>query len=78
MLGLVWPVLLSSMMTFTIYLPLVGRIDASRARYATVIFLVFALLISTMCESCPSSGLAYLGLGLVICGNVIIVRACAE
>ena len=75
MLGLVWLALVSSVMTFAAYLSLIGRIGASRAGYATVIFPVFALLISTMFESYAWSSLAFLGLALVICGNVIMVRA---
>ena len=75
MLGLVWLALVSSVMTFAAYLSLIGRIGASRAGYATVIFPVFALLISTVFESYSWNVLALVGLGLVICGNVIMVRA---
>jgi len=74
-LGLVWLALVSSVMTFAAYLSLIGRIGPSRAGYATVIFPVFALLISTVLESYTWSGLAFIGLGLVICGNVIMLRA---
>ena len=74
-LGLVWLAVVSSVMTFAAYLALIGRIGASRAGYATVIFPVFALLISTMFESFTWSGLAFFGLALVICGNVIMLRA---
>ena len=73
--GLVWLALMSSVMTFAAYLSLIGRIGPSRAGYATVIFPVFALLISTVFESYTWSGLAFIGLGLVICGNVIMLRA---
>ena len=48
LLGLFWLALVSSVMTFAAYLSLIGRIGVSRAGYATVIFPVFALLISTM------------------------------
>ena len=74
-LGLVWLALVSSVMTFAAYLSLIGRIGPSRAGYATVIFPVFALLISTVFESYTWSRLAFIGLGLVICGNVIMLRA---
>ena len=74
-LGLVWLALVSSVMTFAAYLSLIGRIGPSRAGYATVIFPVFALLISTVFESYAWSSLAFIGLGLVICGNVIMLRA---
>ena len=75
LLGLVWLALVSSVMTFASYLWLVGRIGPSRAGYATVVFPVFALLISTFFESYTWSNLAFIGLGLVICGNVIMLRA---
>ena len=74
-LGLVWLALVSSVMTFAAYLSLIGRIGPSRAGYATVIFPVFALLISTVFESYTWSSMAFVGLGLVICGNVIMLRA---
>ena len=74
-LGLVWLALVSSVMTFAAYLSLIGRIGPNRAGYATVIFPVFALLISTIFESYTWSSLAFIGLGLVICGNVIMLRA---
>ena len=74
-LGLVWLALVSSVMTFAAYLSLIGRIGPSRAGYATVIFPVFALLISTVFESFTWSSIAFIGLGLVICGNVIMLRA---
>ena len=74
-LGLVWLALVSSVMTFAAYLSLIGRIGPSRAGYATVMFPVFALLISTVYESYTWSSLAFIGLGLVICGNMIMLRA---
>ena len=74
-LGLVWLALVSSVMTFAAYLSLIGRIGPSRAGYATVMFPVFALLISTVFESYTWSSLAFIGLGLVIFGNVIMLRA---
>ena len=73
--GLLWLALVSSVMTFAAYLSLLGRIGASRAGYATVIFPVFALLISTIFESYVWSGLAFTGLVLVILGNLIMIRA---
>ena len=74
-LGLVWLALVSSVMTFAAYLSLIGRIGPSRAGYATIIFPVFALLISTVFEYYTWSSLAFIGLGLVIIGNVIMLRA---
>jgi drug/metabolite transporter (DMT)-like permease len=62
-------------MTFVAYLMLIGRIGVSRAGYATVIFPVFALLISTILESYVWSAMAFTGLGLVIFGNIIMLKS---
>jgi drug/metabolite transporter (DMT)-like permease len=69
-----WLAIVSSVMTFAAYLSLIGRIGASRTGYATVVFPVFALLISTVFESYVWSPMAFLGLVLVICGNIVMLR----
>ena len=48
--SLVWLTIVSTVLTFSCYLMLIGRIGASRAGYATVAFSVFALLLSTSFE----------------------------
>ena len=45
--SLLWLTIVSTVLTFSCYLMLIGRIGASRAGYATVVFPVFALLLST-------------------------------
>ncbi|MDA7599124.1 DMT family transporter [Alphaproteobacteria bacterium] len=72
--GLIWLVVISSVLTFTSYLMLLGRIGAGKAGYATVVFPVFALLLSTMFESYTWSSFAFVGMALVVAGNVIMVR----
>ncbi len=74
-LGLVWLAVVSSVMTFAAYLSLIGRIGTSRAGYATVIFPVFALLVSTVFESYVWSVMGFIGLGLVIFGNIVMLKA---
>ena len=73
--SLVWLILISSVMTFACYLSLVGRIGPGRAAYATVVFPVFALLISARYEGYVWSVAALSGLALVIVGNLIMIRA---
>ncbi len=57
---------------FTAYLMLVGRIGADRAAYATVMFPAVALTVSTLYEGYQWTPLAALGFALVICGNLVI------
>lgn len=72
--SLAWLILISSIIAFTAYLTLLGRIGPAKAGYATVIFPVFALAISTVFENYQWGLLAVLGLALVILGNVLILR----
>jgi len=53
---------------------LVGRIGPGRAGYATVVFPVFALLISSVMESYDWSLMALAGIALVAGGNIIMAR----
>ena len=71
--SLAWLILVSSVMTFACYLSLVGRIGPGRAAYATVVFPIFALLISARYEGYEWSVAALAGLGLVIIGNLIMI-----
>ncbi|MGB1330060.1 MAG: DMT family transporter [Candidatus Puniceispirillaceae bacterium] len=73
--SLMWLTIISSVLTFSCYLMLIGKIGASRAGYATVIFPVFALLISTGFENYHWTLLGIAGLGLVVAGNIIMIRA---
>ncbi|WP_458576322.1 EamA family transporter [Aliamphritea spongicola] len=57
---------------FTAYLMLVGRIGPDSAAYATVMFPVVALTISSLYEGYNWSPAAIGGLLLVISGNIII------
>ncbi|MEM8838581.1 MAG: EamA family transporter, partial [Pseudomonadota bacterium] len=48
--SLIWLTLTSSVLALAVYTTLISRIGAARTGYATVIFPVFALLISTVLE----------------------------
>jgi len=52
-----------------------GRIGADRAAYATVLFPVVALAISTVFEGYRWTGPALAGTGLILIGNFIVLRA---
>lgn len=71
--SLLWLALLSSVVAFFAYLTLLGRIGSGRAGYSTVLFPVFALLISTFAEGYHWTAFAISGLGLVMIGNVIVL-----
>ena len=72
--GLIWLGVLSSVLTFACYLTLVGRIGGGKAGYATVMFLVFDLLISTMFEKYQWRVLPFAGICLVVAGNILFLR----
>ncbi len=74
----IWLVSISSVLAFTSYLTLIGRFGPGRAGYATVIFLVIALLISTIFEGYVWSPLSFVRLVLVMAGNVMMIRAATE
>lgn len=71
--SLLWLALVSSVIAFLAYLTLLGRIGSGRAGFATVLFPVFALAISTVAEGYHWTGLAIAGLVLVLLGNVIVL-----
>ncbi|HYS64627.1 MAG TPA: EamA family transporter, partial [Paraburkholderia sp.] len=60
-----------SVIGFTAYLMLVGRIGPERAAYSTVLFPIVALAASTVFEGYQWSALAVVGLLLVVAGNLV-------
>jgi len=63
-----------SVIGFTAYLTLVGRLGPERAAYCTVLFPVVALNISAFAEGYQWTAPALLGLVLVMAGNVLVFR----
>jgi drug/metabolite transporter (DMT)-like permease len=61
-----------SVIGFTAYLTLVGRLGADKAAYCTVLFPVVALNVSAWMEGYTWTGGALLGLALVLAGNVVV------
>ncbi len=72
--SLLWLAIVSSVAAFWAYLTLLGRIGAARAGYATVMFPVFALAISTVFEDYHWTLPAIVGLGSVLAGNLFVLR----
>lgn len=60
-----------SVIGFTAYLLLVGRLGPDKAAYCTVLFPVVALSISTVFEGYRWSALAFVGLAFVLAGNLL-------
>lgn len=63
-----------SVIGFTAYLTLVGRLGPERAAYSTVLFPVVALNVSAWAEGYRWTAPALIGLLLVMAGNVLVFR----
>jgi drug/metabolite transporter (DMT)-like permease len=73
--SLVFLALSASVLAFYAYLTLLGRIGAGRAGYATVMFPVVALAISTAYEGYQWTPLAMAGAALALAGNLLVLGA---
>ena len=69
--SLLYLAILGSVVAFTAYLLLVGRIGPDRAAYSTVLFPVVALTVSTVFEGYQWTAPAFAVLLLVLCGNLL-------
>jgi drug/metabolite transporter (DMT)-like permease len=72
-LSIIYLALFGSVLAFGSYLTLLGRIGPEKAAYATVLFPLVALGISTLFEGYQWSVLAASGVALVVMGNVLII-----
>ncbi|MGL4727967.1 MAG: DMT family transporter, partial [Bosea sp. (in: a-proteobacteria)] len=72
--SLVFLALSASVIAFYAYLTLLGRIGAGRAGYATVMFPVIALAISTVFEGYVWTAPAIAGAVLALAGNWLVLR----
>jgi len=73
LLSLGYLAIFASIIAFGCYLTLLGRIGAERAAYATLLFPVVALGISTLFEGYVWSFTSLIGLSLVLLGNFIVL-----
>jgi drug/metabolite transporter (DMT)-like permease len=73
LVGLFYLALCGSVLAFGAYLTLLGRIGADRAAYATVLFPLVALAISTVVEDYAWTPTALAGVALVLAGNLLVL-----
>lgn len=71
--SLLYLALFATVIAFWTYLTLVGRIGPDRASYASVLFPVVALTLSTLFEGFHWTGPAFAGVLLVLAGNVLVL-----
>lgn len=72
--SLVYLSLFGSVIAFTCYLTLIGRIGADRAAYASMLFPLVALVLSAVFEGYRWSGISLLGTLLIVGGNFMVIR----
>ena len=73
--SLLYLAVFGSVLAFGAYLTLLGRIGADRAAYATVLFPLVALTISTVFEGYRWSAPAMAGTVLILVGNGLVLKA---
>lgn len=66
--------ILGSVVAFTAYLTLIGRIGASRAGYVILVAPIIALTLSTIFEDYSWSMLGIVGVFLILSGNALVLR----
>jgi drug/metabolite transporter (DMT)-like permease len=72
--SLIYLALFGSVIAFSTYLTLLGRIGADRAAYVTVMFPLVALVLSAIFEGLQLNVWQFVGVALILLGNVIVVR----
>ena len=72
--SLLYLALFGSVIAFGCYLTLVGNIGADRAAYATLLFPIVALLISTVWEGYLWTLSSTVGVGLILLGNLWMLK----
>ena len=72
--SLVFLSVFASIFAFWSYLTLLGRVGVERAAYATLIFPLVALVISTIFEDYQWSAYAGIGIVLILGGNLLILK----
>lgn len=70
--ALVYLSVIGSVVGFTTYLLLVQNVGSAKAGYATVVFPLIALLLSTLFEGYEWTGTAFIGVALIVMGNFVM------
>lgn len=71
--SMIYLAIFGSILAFMAYLTLLGRIGADKAAYATLLFPIIALGLSTLFEGYHWTVLALLGIVLVLVGNFLVL-----
>ena len=71
--SLVYLAVFGSVIAFSSYLTLVGRIGADRAAFTSILFPIVALFISTAFEKYRLTLLSALGITCILTGNVLVL-----
>lgn len=66
--------ILGSVVAFYTYLTLVGQIGAPRASYVSIFYSMVALLLSTLLEGLVWTQIMFLGVAMILLGNVFVLR----
>ncbi len=72
--SLVYLTVFGSIIAFSAYLTLLGRIGAHKAGYVSIMFPVVALLLSTLFEGLSLNATIIAGFTLVLAGNALVLR----
>jgi drug/metabolite transporter (DMT)-like permease len=72
--SLVYLTIFGSIIAFSSYLTLLGRIGADKSGYVALVIPVFALVLSTIFENYRWSTFALLGVSFILLGNVLVLR----
>jgi drug/metabolite transporter (DMT)-like permease len=73
--SLIYLALVASVVGFGVYLKLVGNIGADKASYVNIFTPTIALLLSTLFEDYQWSLIGFVGVILIIIGNIIVLYA---
>ena len=71
--SLLYLAVFGSVIAFACYFALLGRIGPERSAYATVLFPIVALVISTLFEGYHWTALALVGVGMTLAGNLLVL-----
>ena len=73
-LSLLYLSIFGSVIAFTTYLTLIGRIGADKAAYVIVVLPVIALIISAIFEDYAITFFSIAGMLLIVAGNLMVIR----
>ncbi len=69
--GVLYLSVIASLVAFLTYLSLVNRVGTARASYATVLFPIVAMVVSTIAEDYQWTAMSIVGLSLALCGTYL-------